>query len=96
MNLDTLDINFLIKENKKYYNKTLHQFKKYLNTEFSFITKRHYTNLGISLGMCFGISFGTLFGNPNGTSFGLTTGMIIGLVIGQYLDNQAESEGKVI
>lgn len=88
-------------ENKrKYFNKALIEFEKYLKETFSLIAKNHYTQIGVALGSALGILFGIIFlsrlERSLGISFGLSIGMFIGLIIGRNMDNKVVAEGKVL
>tara|TARA_B100000809_G_scaffold266760_2_gene331288 strand:- start:23124 stop:23564 length:441 start_codon:yes stop_codon:yes gene_type:complete len=96
LELDRLKLEEPTKNNRRYYKKSLNQFKEFLRTKFSLTSKRHYTSIGMSLGMCFGVVFGSLIERTKGISMGLSFGMLIGLLIGVYMDNQAASQGRVI
>ncbi len=98
--LDRLDLKSNAEYGKKYFQKALSQFKNYLRNTFSFISKGHYTNLGIGLGSSFGILLGIVvlsgFERSLGISAGLIIGMLIGLAIGSNMDAQAKTAGKVL
>lgn len=98
--LDALDLNSTTTNNKKYFNKALNQFKKYLKDTFSLTTKGYYTNMGIGLGASFGIIFGIVvlssFEQSLGISMGIALGMLVGLIIGRNLDSQAKASGKMV
>lgn len=98
--LDSLNLVSIPKNRKKYYNKALSVFEKYLKDTFSLTSKGYYTNLGMGLGMSFGILFGVAalssFERSLGISMGLIIGMFIGMLIGRSMDSKARIEGKVI
>ena len=98
--LDALNLNSTTTNNKKYFNKALKQFQKYLKDTFSLTTKGYYTNIGIGLGSSFGILFGIVFlssfERSLGISLGMMIGMFIGLTIGRNMDSQAEASGKMV
>lgn len=98
--LDRLNISVNPGNRKKHLKKALLQFEKFLNDSFSFISKGHYTKLGIGLGSSFGIVFGIVllsgWERSLGISAGLTAGMIIGLLIGRTMDAQAKAAGKML
>jgi len=96
--------NFNLKSNpenrKKYFNKALTKFKKYLKDTFFLISKNHYTKLyggiGLSFGLLFGVVFLSSWERSLGISLGLIIGMVIGSIIGQSMDRKAISEGRVL
>jgi uncharacterized membrane protein YccC len=90
--LDELDLESSPENRIKYLRKKLRNFKRYLQEEFSLISKGYYTAIGLSLGVAFGAAFGTMFGLSVGVSFG----MIIGLIIGVYLDSEAKKQNRVL
>ena len=98
--LDALNLNSTTKNNKKYFNKALRQFKKYLKDTFSLTSKGYYTNLYSGLGLSFGLLFGVaILSNLErslGISLGLIGGMLIGLIIGRNMDSKAVAEGRVL
>jgi len=102
--LDTFVVDMPRENRKKYYRKKLSEFFQYLQKEFSLISDKYYTSLGMSLGMCFGMSlgmtFGVIFAESQGLIYGMNFGMIlgisIGLVIGTSLDTKAKKEGNVL
>jgi hypothetical protein len=98
--LDTLDLSSTTPNNKKFFNKELKQFKKYLKDTFSLTTKGFYTSIAIVLGSSFGILFGVLFlsslERSLGISLGIIGGMFIGLTIGRNMDSQAEAAGNLL
>ena len=96
VHLDLLKLNAELENPKKFYKQRLNDFKKYLKTEFSLITKGYYTAIGMSLGMCFGVAFGSAIEESLGLGMGLTFGMLIGLVVGHYMDKEAITTDRVI
>lgn len=98
--LEELDLPSGTSGDKKYFDKALQRFKKFLRGSFSLTTKGYYANTGIALGMLFGILFGIVFlsgmERSTGISMGIAFGMLIGLLIGRNRDAQAESSGRVV
>lgn len=98
--LKRLDSDSTIAHNKRYYEKALTEFKKYLKDTFSLTTKGYYTKFGIALGMTFGLLFGVVFlsslERSMGIALGMALGMFIGLLIGGNLDAKAVSSGNVV
>ena len=94
--LDLLELQSNPKNNKRYFNKKLAEFKKYLNDKFSFTSEGYYTVIGMSLGVSFGIIFGTFFEKTIGVSIGLAFGMFMGLIIGKSLDAQRDKQNLVL
>lgn len=98
--LDGLDLTSTPKYNRKHYSLALRNFKKYLKDSFSFVSKSHFTNLGIGFGMSFGVVFGIVvlsgFERSTGIALGIAIGMLVGLVIGRRLDDKAAAEGRVL
>jgi len=95
--LSILDLNQPTKNRKKYIRKKSNEFVKFLETEFSFVLKGHYTNYGLSIGMVFGIAIGTgVFRDSGGSTTGMCFGMLIGYIVGQYLDNEAAINNRVL
>jgi hypothetical protein len=94
--LDDLKLKSNTNNERKYYKKSLHNLKEYLNKEFSLVSKGHYTAIGMCLGMCFGVALGTVIEKSIGTSSGLVSGMLIGICIGAFMDTNAEKEGNVL
>ena len=85
---------------RKFFKKRLSEFEGYLKETCSMVSKGYYTSLGMGLGSSFGIVFGVVFlsriERSLGITFGIIIGMVVGLLIGRYLDNQADSENKVL
>jgi len=94
--LDRLELKSAQENKKRYFRKKLNVFKRYLQTEFSFITEGYYMAIGISLGTSFGIVFGTIFSKIFGVSIGLSMGMLIGIIIGSQMDAKAKRESRVL
>ncbi len=98
--LDRLGIESNPKNRKKYFDKALSNFEKYLKVTFSLTSKGYYTKIGAGLGTSFGIIFGivflTNFERSLGIALGLGVGMTIGLAIGRSMDNKAISEGRAL
>ena len=85
---------------KKYFNKALTKFEKYLKDTFSLTPKNYYTKLYGGLGLSFGLLFGVVFlsswERSLGLSLGLLIGMVIGSIIGKSTDTKAIREGRVL
>ncbi|WP_159519692.1 hypothetical protein [Sunxiuqinia indica] len=98
--LDRLNLDSTSGNSKKYHQKALRNFEKYLKDTFSLISKGYYTNLGIGLGSSFGILLGIVilssFERSLGIAYGISFGMLIGLIIGRSMDGKAAAEGKVL
>lgn len=98
--LDSLNAESKLENRKKYYQKALYKFEKYLKDAFSLTSKGYYTKLYGGLGLSFGLLLGVVFlsnwERSLGISIGLITGMLVGLAIGQSLDNKAVNEGRVL
>lgn len=100
MELDRLNLNSNPENRKKFVEKALSEFEKYLKDELSLAPKGFYTNLGIGLGSFFGILFGIVFlsslERSLGIALGLSIGMLSGLIIGRNMDSQAKTAGKML
>jgi len=94
--LETLDLRSNPKYRKRYFNKKLNEFKRYLKDELSLISEGYYTAIGIGIGMSLGIAIGASFAESTGIALGISFGMIIGLVIGRNKDAEAEKQGRVL
>lgn len=98
--LDNLNLKSNPENKRKYFNKALVEFEKYLKETYSLIPKSYYTQIGIAVGMSFGILFGIVFlssfERSTGISLGLCGGMLVGLLIGRSMDAKAETNGKVL
>jgi hypothetical protein len=98
--LDRLNLKSNPENRKKYFQKALSTFEKYLKETFSLTTKRYYTELGIVLGASFGILFGVVFLSSWERSMGISMGLIIGSgiggAIGGSMDTKAMSADRVI
>ncbi len=98
--LESLNLKFTPENRKKYFNKALTKFEKYLKDTFSLISKGYYTKLYGGLGLSFGLLFGVVFlsswERSLGISLGLIIGMVMGAIIGQSMDTKAKSEGRVL
>lgn len=94
--LDRLELNANPENRKKYFKQKLTQFSNYLKEEFSLVSERYYTGLGVALGMSFGTAFGVLFDKGNGIAIGLSLGLAIGVAIGHTMDAKAEKENRVL
>ena len=69
---------------KKYFKKTLKEFKEYLKEKYSLVSAGHYTGLYISLGASFGIVVGIIIGERTDKSLGIALGISIGMLIPNY------------
>lgn len=98
--LESLNLKSNPENRKKYFNKALTKFEKYLKDIFSLTSKGYYTKLYGGLGLSFGLLFGVVFlpswERSLGISLGLVVGMVIGSIIGQSIDKKAKSEGRVL
>jgi F0F1-type ATP synthase assembly protein I len=98
--LDSLHLKSNPENRKKYFNKTLNDFKKYLKETFSLTTKGYYTAFYGSLGLVFGLLFGVaILSNLErslGISLGLIAGMVVGSIMGRNKDAQAEAAGNIL
>jgi tetrahydromethanopterin S-methyltransferase subunit G len=98
--LDRLNLDSTSGNSKKYLQKALRKFEKYLKDTFSLISKGYYTNLGIGLGSSFGILLGIVFlsdfERSLGIAYGVSFGMLIGLIIGRSMDAKATAEDNVL
>ncbi|MCM4170539.1 hypothetical protein DHD32_03525 [Arenibacter sp. TNZ] len=100
MKLNSLNLKSNPQNKRKFFSKTLNEFKRFLNKTFSLVSKNYYTNLYITLGASFGIISGIIIGErfekSLGIALGIGVGMIIGLFIGKSKDAKALNEGRVI
>jgi len=98
--LDRLNLESNLANNKKDLNKRLTAFKEYLKNKHSLITVGYYTGVGVSMGAAFGIVAGIVFGErfekSLGLAVGISIGMLIGVIIGRSMDAKAKSEGRMI
>lgn len=102
--LSSLNLKTTTENRKKYYKKSLSEFKGFLKNEFSFTTEKYYTEIGMvygmSLGTGIGLSIGTAINQQIGTSIGLSIGtgigMAIGIMYGARKDDEAKRLGRVI
>lgn len=83
-------------QNGRHYRKQLNHFKRFLKTNFLFITKDYYAIIGMSLGMCFGTLIDISLNESMGVSSGLAIGIFLGILIGRNIDIQAEKENRVL
>lgn len=90
--LDFLNLESNPENKRKYYNRKLNEFKKYLKESLSLISEGYYTGIGIALGVAFGAAFGTVFG----LSVGIAFGMMLGLAIGAVKDSEAKKQNRVL
>jgi len=98
--LESLNLESNPENRKKYFNKALSKFEKYLKNSFSLTLKGYYTNLGIGLGSLFGVLFGIVvlssWERSLGIALGTSFGMLLGLFIGQSMDAKAKTAGKML
>ena len=98
--LKSLNLKSNPENRKKYFKKTLSEFKTYLKDTFSLTPKGYYTNIGISTGAAFGIVAGVVFGErfekSLGIALGISIGMVIGSIVGRHMDSNAEAAGNMI
>jgi len=94
--LKTLDLQSNPENRKRYFNKKLTAFKKYLKDELSLISEGYYTAIGMSLGMSFGVAIGASFAESTGIALGISLGMLIGMIIGRTKDTEAAKQGRVL
>lgn len=98
--LNRLNLASTPKYKKRYFNKKLLQFEKYLKVTFFLTTKSYYTNKGIALGMSFGMLFGVIvlshLERSLDVSLGILFGLLVGLSIGRYMDKQAKAQGNIL
>lgn len=94
--LDRLELKSTQEHKKSYFRKKLNVFKRYLQTDFSFVAEGYYMAIGMTLGMSFGLVFGTSLNEMLGVSMGLGLGMFIGIIIGSQMDAKAKREGRVL
>ena len=90
--LDMLELDSNPRNRKKYFGKSLSEFKKYLKEEHFLISEGYYTAIGMALGLAFGVAFGSAIGVSNGLIFG----MLIGLAIGASKDSEAKKQNRVL
>ena len=97
--LDSLQLESNPENRKKFFNKTLSKFEKYLNDTFDLTSKDYYTRLYGGLGLAFGIMFGVAilsnFGSL-GISLGLIGGMVVGSIMGRNKDAEAKAAGNML
>ena len=89
--LQTLNLKAESNDRKKYFDKQLSEFKKFLKNNLSLISEGHYTNCGMLFGMLVGIICQFYFG-----IYSLLIGMIIGMMIGQFMDSEARKQGRIL
>jgi hypothetical protein len=98
--LDTLNLFSTDTNHKRFFDRALKQFKKYLKDTYSFTTQGYYTGIGLVLGSSFGVLFGIVFlsglERSLDVSLGISIGMLIGLIIGRNMDHQARVSGKMV
>jgi hypothetical protein len=91
-NLDMLELNSNPDNRKRFYRKSLNEFKKYLKDQFSLITEGYYIGIGLALGVAFGAAFSSVLDVGNSVVFG----MLIGLAIGASKDSEAKKQNRVL
>jgi hypothetical protein len=95
--LTMLNLKQPTKNRKKYINKKLSEFVKYLESVYSIILEGHYKDLGLKMGLVFGVALGTaIFRDSGGGSTGMCFGMFIGYAIGKYMDKEAAKQNQVL
>ena len=95
--LTMLNLKEPTKNRKKYINKKLSEFVKYLESEYSIILEGHYTDLGLKMGLVFGMALGaSIFKDSGGSSTGMCFGIFIGYIIGNYMDKEAAKQNQVL
>lgn len=98
--LDRLNLRSKPENRKKYFKKTLDDFKTYLKDTFSLTTEGYYTTLYGGLGLVFGLLFGVAilsnFERSLGISLGLIGGMVVGSIMGRSKDAQAKAAGNIL
>ncbi|MFT4696926.1 MAG: hypothetical protein ACI9SJ_000042 [Flavobacteriaceae bacterium] len=94
--IKTLNLKSNPENKRRFFNKKLTIFKRFLKDNFSLITEGYYTTLGISLGMSFGVAIGASFGESTGIAIGISMGMLIGSAIGRNKDLEAEKNNRVL
>lgn len=110
--IDLLKLEEETEDRKKFFNKRLNKFKKYLKDEFSFTTEGYFAGIGLTYGIVFGPGVGMTFGiiigsiiNPSegvakgmtlGMTFGTSIGIVLGILIGRKMDAEAEKQNRVM
>ncbi|PKG52282.1 hypothetical protein [Olleya sp. 1-3] len=89
--LSNLDLESENHNRKKYYNKKLSEFEKFLKNRLSLILDGHYTFTGMIFGMMIGCIATFFIG-----IFSMIGGMIIGMIIGGIMDSEAKKQGRVL
>jgi uncharacterized membrane protein len=89
--LSNLDLESENHNRKKYYNKKLSEFEKFLKNRLSLILDGHYTFIGMIFGMMIGCLATFFIG-----IFSMVGGMIIGIIIGGIMDSEAKKQGRVL
>lgn len=89
--LSTLDLGTKTDNRKKYLNKKISEFEKFLKDNLSLIPDGHYTGSGMIIGMLIGVMAQFYFG-----IYSMLGGMIICMVIGAIMDSEAKKQGRVI
>ncbi|MFP2996964.1 hypothetical protein ABN763_13690 [Spongiivirga sp. MCCC 1A20706] len=98
--LEKIDFSPHKKSTARHFSIQLSNFKTFLKSELSLITKGYYVGIGLAIGMSLGMSIGIGFMSLIGISLsmigGMIVGMIIGMAIGQTMDKKAEDENRVL
>lgn len=98
--LDHLNLKSDPEHRKKYFKKSLNDFKKYLKDTFSLTPKGYYTTLygglGLSFGLLFGVAILSNLEHSLGISLGLIGGMVVGSIMGRNKDTVAKTTGKML
>ena len=98
--LDNLNLKSNFVNRKKYFNKAISDFKKYLRDTFSLTPKGYYTTfyggLGLTFGLLFGVAILSSLERSLGISLGLIGGMVVGSIMGRSKDAQVKTAGKML
>jgi F0F1-type ATP synthase assembly protein I len=89
--LQTLNLKAETNDRKKYFDKQLSQFKKFLKDNLSLISEGHYTGCGMLFGMLVGILCQFYFG-----LYSMLIGMLIGMMVGLFMDSEARKQGRIL
>jgi hypothetical protein len=90
--IDTLNLQSVPEDKKKYFRRKLSDFKSYLKSEYSLVPKDYYSEIGVGLGLTFGVVFGTIFN----MAVGISMGLVFGIVLGRRKDAEAEAKNLVL
>lgn len=80
----------------KYLNKKLGNLKKFLKSEFSFITKGHYSRKGMMYGLFVGVLLGVFLEEIFGVPIAVGLGLVGGMLVGVNMDSHALKKGRVL